>query len=308
MRPSPRVPALGIAALLLLGACSGTTSTASPAGGTPLASAPASQAPESAAPASASPAPSLVAQVPADQIIRPGRLTACMDMPYPPLQYFDDQGNPIGVDVELLNEIAKRLGLEAVIENSVYDTIVAALKSGKCDVIMADQLITADRQKELNMLPYWKSAEVFVVPKGNPKAITDATTLCGHSAAGQTGALEIDALHKFDTDCKSAGKPGIDIQEFPKATDALQALQSGHVDVDVTSLATGGYFVLQNPDQFEIGYHFALTGDNLVGISNLPDKQALGDAVKAAMDSIEQDGTYASILAKYHFESGSILP
>lgn len=231
-----------------------------------------------------------------------------MDMPYPPLQYFDTQGNPTGVDVELLNETAKRLGLVAVIENSVYDTIVTALKTGKCDIIMADQLITPVRQKELNMLPYWKSAEVFVVAKGNPKGITDPTSLCGNSAAGQTGALEIDALNGFDKACKAAGKPGIDILAFPKATDALQALQAGHVAVDVTSLATGGYFVLQNPDQFEIAYHFALTGNNLVGISNMPDKTGLGSGVKAAMDSMEADGTYAAILAKYKFESGSILP
>jgi polar amino acid transport system substrate-binding protein len=250
---------------------------------------------------------STVATVPTDELVRPGRLVACMDMPYPPMQYFDEQGDPIGVDVDLLTELSARLGLEPVFQNSVYDTIIAALKSGKCDLIWADQLITPEREAELTMLPYWKSSEVFIVVKGNPEGITDPESLCGRSAAGQSGALEIDALEGFSEDCEAAGQEPIDIQQFQKSPDAMQALQAGHVDVYVASLVTGSYLVDQTGDQFEISYSFGLTEGNLVGISSMPENTGLSSAVDTALQSMVEDGTYQSILEKYNFSSGSIF-
>jgi len=256
-----------------------------------------------------SPEPSVqtVAEVPVGELVRPGRLVACMDMPYPPMQFFDEQGEPTGIDVELLTEVSTRIGLEPVFQNSVYDTIIAALKTGMCDVICADQLITPEREAELTMLPYWESAEVFIVLKGNPEGISDPTALCGRSAAGQSGALEIDALVGFSEDCEAAGNEPIDIQQFPKSPDAMQALQAGHVDVYVASLVTGSYLVQQTGDQFEISYDFGLTGSNLVGISVMPEHTGLSEAIDAAMQSMVEDGTYASILEKYDFGSGSIF-
>ena len=286
-----RKKTLGLAALtasllLLLSACGEDTATEEP---------------------SSKPSVETVAQVPAGELVRPGRLVACMDMPYPPLQFFDEQGDPTGIDVELLSAVAARIGLEPVFQNSVYDTIIAALKTGKCDVIWADQLITPEREAELTMIPYWKSAEVFIVLKGNPEGITSPTDLCGRSAAGQSGALEIDALNGFSEDCTAAGEAAIDVQQFPKSPDAMQALQAGHVDVYVASLVTGSYLVQQSGDQFEISYNFGLTGSNLVGVSVMPEHTGLADALDAALQSTVDDGTYASILAKYEFGTGSIF-
>jgi len=262
---------------------------------------------DSGEPTGPEPSVQAVAEVPAGELVRPGRLVACMDMPYPPMQFFDEQGEPTGIDVELLTEVSTRIGLEPVFQNSVYDTIIAALKTGKCDVIWADQLITPEREAELTMLPYWESAEVFIVLKGNPEGISDPTALCGRSAAGQSGALEIDALVGFSEDCEAAGNEPIDIQQFPKSPDAMQALQAGHVDVYVASLVTGSYLVQQTGDQFEISYDFGLTGSNLVGISVMPEHTGLSDAIDAAMQSMVEDGTYTAILEKYDFGSGSIF-
>ena len=57
------------------------------------------------------PAPSIVATVPEDQLLFPGKLVICSDMPYPPQEYFDADGNPIGSDIEIGEGIAARLGL-----------------------------------------------------------------------------------------------------------------------------------------------------------------------------------------------------
>jgi polar amino acid transport system substrate-binding protein len=281
-----------VVSMLALAACSNETEKSGSSGGVS---------------ATTSPAKELVASVPQDELVLPGKLVACMDMPYPPMQFYDEQGNPVGIDVELLTEAAARIGLEPVYQNSVYDTIITALKTGKCDVIWADQLITPEREAELTMIPYWKSAEVFIVAKGNPAGISSEADLCGKSAGGQSGALEINALEDFSKKCQAQGKEPIDIQAFPKSPDALQALQSGHVDVYVTGIGTGSYMVKQTPDQFEISYTWDITDQNVVGVSVMPENTGLAEALRTALQSMVDDGTYDSVFEKWEFSGASIF-
>ncbi len=112
-----------LAILLLLAACQSNAS--------PSPSAVASQ-PASAAPSlEASVAPTPVATVPVEELTVAEHLVACIDIPYPPLEFFDDQGNPTGSDIDIATEIAHRLGLGIRIENSVFDTIIAAVTGGQ---------------------------------------------------------------------------------------------------------------------------------------------------------------------------------
>ena len=94
--------------------------------------------------ATPTPAPTNVATVPDGLLVFEGKLVICSDIPYPPLEFFDDQGNPTGSDIDIGTEIAKRLGLTVQIENSVFDTIIDAVTGGKCDIIISAQNITAD--------------------------------------------------------------------------------------------------------------------------------------------------------------------
>ena len=152
-----RVAVALTALFALLAACS--ASSASPSASASVSSAASAPAPS----ASASSAPSAVASVPADQLAFAGKLVICSDIPYPPQEFFDDSGNPVGSDIEIGQEIAARLGLAPQIENSVFDTIIAAVTSGKCDIIISAQNITADRVKQVDMIPYFQAGQSFVV-------------------------------------------------------------------------------------------------------------------------------------------------
>ena len=116
-----RVGALVGAAIFILGACSGGATPGPTTGATPTAA-------TSVAPvATPTPAPTNVATVPDGLLVFEGKLVICSDIPYPPLEFFDDQGNPTGSDIDIGTEIAKRLGLTVQIENSVFDTIIDAV-------------------------------------------------------------------------------------------------------------------------------------------------------------------------------------
>jgi polar amino acid transport system substrate-binding protein len=285
--------ALGVGAILLLAACTSGSST-SPG---------ASQA------TVASP----VATVPDAELAFAGKLVVCIDIPYPPQEMFDDQGNPTGADPDIAAEIATRLGLEIQVENSVFDTIIAAVTSGKCDIIISAQNITTDRLEQVDMIPYFKAGQAFVVAKGNPEGIAEPLDLCGQKVAAESGTTEVDYVHGtgdykgtggLNKQCTDAGEPEVDMQEFQKDDLALLALSGGQVVAYFADSPIAGYYTAQQPDQFELsGVTVEIANE---GISVPKDKTGLADGVLAALKSMAEDGKYLEILTKYGLEDGAV--
>lgn len=305
MRVFTRKAVIGlVAALLLLAACqnNGSNSPSPSSGGTE------SSGPSASEVAVSSP----VATVPADQLTVADHLVACIDIPYPPQEFFDEQGNPTGADPDLATEIATRLGLGIRIENTVFDTIIPALVAGKCDIIISAQNITTDRLGTVNMIPYFKAGQAFVVAKGNGEAINDELDLCGKKVAAETGTTEVDYVNGtgdyagagLNKKCTDGGKPAVDMQEFQKDSDALLALSGGQVDAYFADSPVAGYYTVQQPDQFELS---GVTVEvALEGISVPKDRIQLAGAVAAALKSMIDDGKYVEILTKYGLEDGAV--
>ena len=156
--------------------------------------------------------------------------------------------------------IAERLGLTAEIQNSVFDTIIAAVTSGKCDIIISAQNITSDRIKQVDMIPYFQAGQSFVVAGGQSGRNIKTTDLCGKKIAAETGTTEIDYLQGTG-DYKGQGlrpparrpaSAAINIKTFGKDSDALLALQSGQVDAYFADSPVAGYYTVQHPDQFAL--------------------------------------------------------
>ena len=327
MRPVRSLGAMAFAALLVVGACN--SSSASPSGAASgsarasgTASAPASSsATATTGSASASPSAGETAaasggtaiNVPTDQLAFGGKLLICSDMPYPPQEFFDNSGTPIGSDIEIGQEIAKRLALEPTIVNSVFDTIIPALTGGKCDIIISAQNITAARKKQVDMITYFQAGQSFLVAKGNPQNIKTQQDLCGKAIAAETGTTEVDYLNGtsdfqgqgLSDQCTKAGKAKINVKTFPKDSDALLALQGGQVDAYFADSPVAGYYAVQHPDAFELS---GLTlGVAKEGISVSKDHPELRAAVQRALSQMVGDGTYLKILQKYGVDSGNVF-
>jgi polar amino acid transport system substrate-binding protein len=320
-----RLAALGLSVLFLAAACGASSSPAPSSGGSvPATSVKPSGAPSTASgsvsgtpgtsPAPGTPGGTPSATIPDAELIFPGKLIICSDLPYPPQEFFDDQGNPIGSDVEIGQEIATRLGLTPEIQNSVFDTIIAALTGGKCDIIISAQNITSDRTKQVNMIPFFQAGQSFVVAKGNAVGIKTQDDLCGKKIAAETGTTEVDYLkgtgdykgQGLSAACTTAGKAAITTKSFGKDSDALLALQSGQVDAYFADSPVAGYYTVQHPDQFELSG--VTLGVALEGIS-VPKDDAhkdVGAAVQATLIAMINDGKYLEILTKYGTEPGAI--
>ena len=266
--------------------------------------------------------PTPVAVIAADKLSQQGHFLICTDFPYPPQEFFDENGNPQGLDIDIGTEIANRLGLKVQFVNSVFDSIIAAVTSGKCDIVISAQNITADRQIKVSMIPYFKAGQSFVVVKGNPKAIKQSLDLCGQSVAAESGTTEADYLQGegdykgkgLGVECTKASKAPPKVIVTQKDTDALQQLQAGKVVAYATDSPVAAYYTVQHPDQFELAG--SIIEAALEGIS-VPCGQAdctkaplsdVGKAVDAALKSMMADGAYVKILQKWNLTNSAVTP
>ncbi len=258
----------------------------------------------------------VVATIPSDQLVVPGQLNVCSDIPYPPLEYLDDQGNPIGSDMEIAAGIADRLGLQLKVVNTVFDYIIAAVNGAKCDIIISDQNITADRVAQVDMIPYFQAGQAFVVAKGNPEGINTELDVCGKKVGAETSTTEIQYLEGTDlykdsgglkTKCTDAGMQPPQAVPFEKDSDAFLALTAGQVDVYFADLPVVAFYVQQQPDQFEQAPIPPLDPIK-AGISVPQGHTAVEDAVKSALIAMMNDGSYLQILTKYSVDAGALQP
>ena len=237
----------------------------------------------------------------------------CSDLPYPPQEYFDENGNPIGSDIEIGQEIARRLGLTPEIINSFFDTIIPALTGGKCDIIISAQNILPERLEQVDMIPFFQAGQAFMVQAGNPANIQTTEDLCGKKIAVQNGTTMLDYVQAtgnyknggLPKVCSDADLPAAEAQTYQKDSDSVAALQAGTADAYFADLPVVIAYAEASPEQFEVST-VPQIAPALEGISVAKTNTGLRDAVKAALISMIEDGTYLAILTKYKVEGGAI--
>lgn len=324
-------PLLTLTLIALVAAACGNAATTTPPPGTasPTATAVApARTPTAAPPTSsgaASPSPTasvvVVATIPPDLLEFPGKLVICSDLPYPPQEYFDDNGAPIGSDIEIGQEIGRRLGLTVEIVNSFFDTIIPALTGGKCDIIVSAQNINPERLGQVDMIPFFQAGQAFMVQAGNPANIQTTQDLCGKKIAVENGTTMLDYLSGqgaflstgLPAVCTGAGLPAAEPMPFPKDSDAVAALQAGTTDAYMADLPVVIGYADAQPDQFMLApvpqIDPALEGISVGKPADTSQQHtAIYDAVKTALLSMMADGTYLTILTKYQVEGGAITP
>ncbi len=90
---------------------------------------------------------------------------------YPPFEFVDEKGNFAGFDMDLIQEVGNRLGVEVKIESLEFESLIASLKQGKIDAIISCMSPNEERLKEVDFTkPYYKTKHgVLVNPEGKAK-------------------------------------------------------------------------------------------------------------------------------------------
>jgi polar amino acid transport system substrate-binding protein len=232
-----------------------------------------------------------------------GKLVYCSDITYPPEESY--QGTkPVGSDIDIGSDIAKRMGVKAQFDNTGFDAIIAALEAKKCDLVISGMNDTPERRKQVDFVDYINVGQAFMVKKGNPEHITGIATLAGKKASVEVGTTNKDFLDQQSKKLEGQGKKGIDVVTFPKDTDAANALKTGRVDAYFGDAPVVAYYVSQNASDFTFGGQ--PVNPIPVGIAVRKSDTELRGAVKKAVDAMYADGTMKTILGKYQMSSSAM--
>jgi polar amino acid transport system substrate-binding protein len=248
--------------------------------------------------------PKLAALVPAD-IKSGGKLVVGADASYAPNEFQDDKGTIVGMDVDLANAIAQKLGLKADVQNAGFTAIIPGIGANKYQLGMSSFTDTKEREQTVDMVTYFTAGTASAVKKGNPDKIS-ADDLCGKKIAVQTGTTQADAITDvINPACVKAGKPGIpnDGDKFDLQTDVTNAVVSGRDQVMMADSPVIDYAIKQTEGQLE---KLGSTTDSAPYGVALAKGSALTPAVQGAIQALIDDGTYKQILQKWGVEAGAI--
>ena len=249
--------------------------------------------------------PSLTALLPA-AIKSAGTIRVATNIPYPPWEMYTAVGSKqaTGIDYDLSQAIAARLGVKASFDQTVFDSIIPALLAGKEDMVMASMFDNATRQQQLDFVDYATDGYGIIVLKGNPDGINTVDDLSGKTIAVQSGTSQVGELQKLNATFKAAGKKPVSVLQFPQDSDALLAVTSGKAQAQMDDQSVAAYTV----KTFNNGATFQLVNDPsvtssfsnaIIGIGVPKTDTQLRDAVQKSLQSLIADGTYKQILDKY---------
>ena len=216
-----------------------------------------------------------------------GKLTISTSPDFPPYEYLDEDGTTIiGIEPDIMQLIADKLGLELVMDAMDFDSALLAVQQGKSDIVMSGCTVTEDRMLVMNFTDSYTTAkQVIVVPEGSEITLE---TLGDYSIGTQRGTTGF--IYTVD-DYGEDHVIGYDTYSL-----AFQALQNGQVDCVVLDDAVGVAYVDQIPGLEILETAYALE-DYAFGVDK--NNEALAEAVNAALVELIEDGTVQSIIDSY---------
>ena len=217
-------------------------------------------------------------------LLTEGKLTVCTNPPYEPFEYEED-GEVVGLDMDIVNEVATDLGVELEIKITPFEGIQsgADLDSGNCDIVASGITITEEREAKMDFSdPYFDADQGLLVPADSDVASLE--DLEGLTVGVQTAT----------TGATFAADNGLNIVEFEDLGLQVEALRGGTVDAVINDIAVLGPFA---SDDFTVATTFP-TGEQY-GLGIKTGNTALLDAVNATLERIAADGTYEEIYTKY---------
>ncbi len=238
------------------------------------------------------------AQLP-PRIAERGTLVAAIVPNYPPLDLRDPAtGKLTGFDVELGDAIAKQLGLKMQWQETNFEEMLAAVKTGRVDIIISGMSDLKSRQDTADFVDYLHSGSQFFTQTARAAEFPDPLALCGKAVGASRRTALVDDIKMFsDAKCVPAGKPAIKIVGTEGSADARTQLRQGRIDAAMQGGETLPYIMAQEPNTYQpVGEPVRYTP---MGIATGKDDTALRDAIADALRKLVADGTYAALAAKW---------
>jgi len=214
-----------------------------------------------------------------------GKLVMATNAAFPPYEYKEGE-EFVGIDVELAEAIAAELGLELVIEDMEFESIITSVSTGKADIGVAGLTVSEERLLNVDFSESYTTASQVVILKKD-SAIASPDDLVGKKIGVQiatTGDI-------YASDIENAT-----VERYNKGLDAVMALKQGKIDAVIIDNEPAKVFASQNDDIKILDEEFTVEE---YAIAIAKGNTELLNKVNAAIAKLKESGKLAEIINKY---------
>ena len=228
-------------------------------------------------------------------------ITIAIENAYPPFNYLDDEGNPIGWDYDAVNEICARINCVPEFVETSWDGMILAVSNGEFDMAADGITIKEDRAEIVDFSQGYVTLKQVLLVRADEDRFTETDDFFGNDdylLGVQPGTTN------YFTAAEILGEDNERLVAYETFPVAVQALIAGDVDAVILDDVAGAGYLGANADAVKI------TGEPLTATEELgfifPMGSELRDAVDAALDSMEADGTLFDLNVKWHIQGGEV--
>jgi len=228
-------------------------------------------------------------------LLEKGTLTVGSDIPYPPMEYFDEFGEAVGLDIDVVTEIAESLGVSLEIIDYDWKDIFDVLQLEEVDIIISSITILPEREEEYNILfsnPYFVSGQVIVINASNDN-ITVPENLSGLKVGAQINTTSIEEALKYTDEALVFG---YDNYEEYEDKGIVYDLKNGTLDAIIVDYPVAINIVQSNPSLKIAGDQIT---EELFGIATKQGNNALIDEINEILRQMQMDDTLDDIVKKW---------
>jgi ABC-type amino acid transport substrate-binding protein len=244
--------------------------------------------------------PSIAATVPTD-VKSGGRLVIGVNLPYAPNEFRDNYGKLVGFDVDLMNAVARTLGLTPDYREVAFDAIIPAVQAGDFHVGMSSFTDTRAREQNVDFVDYFQAGSLWAQRSGPP---IDPNHACGLRVGVAAGVIqETEEIPAKSQACVAAGLPPIDKVVFKRHDDIVDALIAGQVDAMSADSPVTGFDIKNSGGALEAAGEVFDAGPYGWPVAK---GSALAESLRQALEHLMKTGEYRTIATLWGVEKGTI--
>ena len=232
-----------------------------------------------------------------EQIKSSGKIVVGTSATNAPWESIDADGNYVGYDMDLINEIASRMGVEVQIEDMAFDALVAAVQTGKVNVAIASMGAKEERKEKVDFTQmYHQQMNVYLTKNGSDIEITDMGQLVDYTVGVQSGTLP----DQFVTGLVDEGKmKDTQVSRYEAPENMILDLEAGRVQVVAGDKNQAKEYEKKYDVQIVFECSFFGTGENIALPKNQPELLAELDSI---LDDLREEGFLTELADKWEVD------
>ena len=225
-----------------------------------------------------------------EEVTEPEYIVMATNAFFKPYEYYDGD-KIIGIDAEIAEKIAEKLGKTLKIEDMEFSSIITAVQEGSVDFGMAGMTVTEERLESVNFTSSYANGIQSIIVKED-SAITSVDSLYEEGAAYKVGVQLGTTGDTYSSDDFGAER----VIQYSTANEAVLALAGGSVDCVIIDNEPAKALVAENEGLKILDTSYA---DEDYAICVAKENTELLDSLNAAIDELTADGTIDAIVSKY---------